>query len=359
MRAIALVFGVLAASSVYGQYVISAHSGVIQDVEGRAYLNDKAVDPKFGQFPDIKEGQQFRTEEGRAEVLLTPGVFLRMGENSSIQMISTQLTDTRVEVLGGSVVVECDQIPKDNSIMLQYRGNTMMLVKHGLYRVDSEPARFRVYDGEAIVKAESGQLTLKSGKETSLEGVLMAANFDKNATDELYNWSSRRAGYLAKANVSSAMSMQGSGGGYGGYGGYGGWAFNPLFGLFTFVPYAGIGYSPFGFDWFSPYTVMYYAPYYGGYGYGGYAGGRPSSGNLGRFSTSTGRGFGSASSGGFSRGGGLSSGGAIGGGGHMGGGAIGGGGGHMGGGAIGGAPSGGGGMSGGGGHAGGGGGHGR
>jgi hypothetical protein len=359
MRAI-LAFGVLAVTSAYGQYVISAHSGVIQDVEGRAYLNDNAVDPKFGQFPDIKAGQEFRTEEGRAEVLLTPGVFLRMGENSSIRMISTQLTDTRVEVRNGSVIVECDEVPKDNSIVLQYKGNTMLLVKHGLYRVDAEQSLFRVYDGEAIVKGESGQLTLKAGKQTSLDGALMAENFDKNATDELYNWSSRRANYLAKANMSSAMSMRSSGGGsYGGYygGGYGsgygsGWLWNPLFGMFTFVPFGDvIGYSPFGYGWYSPYNVIYYAPVYGGYG-GGYAGGRPTSTNLGRFSTATARGFGSASSGGsLSRGGGVSSGGAIGGGGHMGGGVSGGGGATSGGG--------GGAMSGGGGHAGGGGGHGR
>jgi len=97
---------VLSAGSALAQYVISTHSGVIQYVEGRAYLGDKPVEPKFGQFPDIKENQEFRTEEGRAEVLLTPGVFLRMGENSAIRMLSTHLTDTRVEVLSGSAVVE-------------------------------------------------------------------------------------------------------------------------------------------------------------------------------------------------------------------------------------------------------------
>ena len=294
MRAIAIAFGVLAAASAYGQSVISAHSGVIQDVEGRAYLNDKAVDLKFGQFPDIKAGQEFRTEQGRAEVLLTPGVFLRMGENSSIQMISTQLTDTRVEVLGGSVIVECDEIPKDNSIVLQYKGNTMMLVKHGLYRVDSDPAHFQVYDGEAIVKAESGQLTLKSGKQTSLNGVLMAESFDKNNVDDLYNWSSRRANYLARANASSAMSMRSSGAsGYYGGGYYGGgWQFNPLFGMFTFVPFDGIGYSPFGYGWYSPYTVVY-APIFSGYSGGS---SRPVLGNLGSHTSGSPHGFGSASS---------------------------------------------------------------
>lgn len=60
------------------QSVISAKSGVVHYVEGRAFLNDQLVETKFGEFPDLKENQVLRTEEGRAEVLLTPGVFLRV-----------------------------------------------------------------------------------------------------------------------------------------------------------------------------------------------------------------------------------------------------------------------------------------
>ena len=166
----ALVFGVLAGSSLYAQYVISAHSGVVQYVEGKAYLNDALVEPKFGKFLEIGETQELRTEEGRTEILLTPGVFLRMSQNSSVRMVSTRLTDTRVEILTGSAMVERDDAPKDNSVMLLYKGTTMLLVKHGLYRLDADQARFQVYDGESIVKNESGQLTLKSGKRTALAG---------------------------------------------------------------------------------------------------------------------------------------------------------------------------------------------
>ena len=271
-----LAIGVFLSGSAFAQYVISAHSGVVQTVDGRAYLNDQPIQPKFGQFPDIKENQEFRTEEGRAEILLTPGVFLRLAENSSIRMVSNKLTDTRVEVLSGSVMVECDNIlkndAKDNAVMLLYKGNTMMLMKHGLYRVDADPARFQVYDGEAIVKNESGQATLKSGKETALNGALMAENFDKKAADELYLWSNQRSSYLAKASASSAMTLRNSSGGS-----YSPWQFNPMFGMFTFVPYGGIAYSPFGWGFWSPYSVLgYYPGYYSGYGGGAANRSRPS-----------------------------------------------------------------------------------
>jgi hypothetical protein len=286
----AITLGTLAAGSACAQYVISSHSGVIQYVEGRALLADKPVEPKFGQFPDIKENQEFRTEDGRAEILLTPGVFLRLGENSAIRMLSTRLTDTRVEVLSGSAIIESNEIPKDNAIELVYKKDSIRLQKQGLYRLDTEPAHFQVFEGEAVVTDGSGQLTLHGGKQTNLSGVLMAENFDRKADDQdaLYRWSDRRASYVAQANVASAASagdsFTGSGGGYGyglgsglgyglGYGGFGynpgflgGWAFNPLFGMYTYLPYSGFGYSPFGYTYYSPYTVGY-APAYGGSGY--------------------------------------------------------------------------------------------
>jgi hypothetical protein len=297
----ALIFGgsalILGAGSASAQAVISAHSGTVQYVEGRALLDNQVVDPKFGQFPDIKENQEFRTEEGRAEILLTPGVFLRLGENSSIRMVSNRLTDTRVELLSGSAVVECNDVPKDNSIQAIFKANSIRFEKQGLYRIDAQPAQLRVYQGEAIVTDGSGQLTVKGGKSANLDGALQADNFDRKDTDSLYNWSDRRAAYVAQANLVSASTVSGNSG-YGGYSGYGlgglgfgglgysaygvgydpsflgGWSFNPLFGMYTWLPYSGFGFSPFGYMYYSPYTVGY-APFYGT-GPGGYTASRVS-----------------------------------------------------------------------------------
>ena len=41
--------------------------------------------------------------------------------------------------------------------------------------------------------------------------------------------------------------------------------FNPMFGMYTYMPYSGFGYSPFGYTYYSPTTVVY-APH-GGSGY--------------------------------------------------------------------------------------------
>ncbi|MDQ6706655.1 MAG: FecR domain-containing protein [Acidobacteriota bacterium] len=277
-----------AAGSLFGQSVLSVNSGLVHYSEGKVYAADKLVEPKFGHFPELKNNDELRTEEGRAEVLLSPGSFLRVAENSSIRMISNRLTDTKIELLTGEALIETVDQTKDkaaamvkgNSITMLYKDASISLVKSGVYVFSADSGRVRVYEGEAVVTAGGSQLTLKKGKETLLGGVLMASKFDSKLGDELVRWSYRRAGYVAMANVSAAKSFRDNGYGSGGFsmlgGGFGsGWAFNPYFGMYTFVPGYGFASSPFGYNYWSPYNVgqfYSYAPYYGGY-YGGGNGG--------------------------------------------------------------------------------------
>jgi hypothetical protein len=244
----------------WGQQVVSARAGLIQYVEGRVLLNDQAIAPKVNEFLQVEKGQTLATEEGRVEVLLTPGAFLRLSENSSFRMISSDLSDTRLEVLSGSALVEVDDLFKENAITLQAGNATVSLKKHGLYRMDAEGGQhFRVYDGEALVTSADQTINAKKGREVEVGETLTASKFDADQTDPFYRWSERRAGYIATANVSSARSVMG--GGYTGYGsglGYlSSWTYNPWFGMYTFVPATGFGYSPFGYALYSPVTVRY------------------------------------------------------------------------------------------------------
>jgi hypothetical protein len=254
------------------QQIISAQSGTVQYVEGKAYLNGKLVQSKFGQFPSMRAGDELRTEDGRAEVLLTPGAFLRLGENSTVQMVSNRLTDTRVEVVTGTVMLECDELLKDNAVALVYQGDTMQLEKHGLYRLDALPqttAEFKVYEGEAVVQSASGEVRVRAGKETQLNGVLAAQHFNpKLDMDDFYHWSSQRSSNLAYATVTASQSVMSSGTPW--LGG-GGWMWSPLLDEYTFLPGAGLLFSPFGWGFYSPlYLYNFYGPgYYGPAYYGG------------------------------------------------------------------------------------------
>ncbi len=253
--------------------VISARSGLIHYVEGQVYLGDQLVETKFGVFPEVKENQQLKTEEGRAEVLLTPGVFLRLGENSSFRMITNRLIDTRLEFLAGSAIVEAEDIGKDNSITVVYRDATVHPVKKGVYRFDSGDNELRVYDGLAEVTAGDQTVEVKEGHLIALD-TLAVHKFDKTVTDALNRWSERRDGYVSMANVAAANTLRTSlfsGGNLFSSG----WYYNPFFGMYTYVPgLGGMFYSPFGNPFFSPFDVymaympgFYYPGYYGNYGY--------------------------------------------------------------------------------------------
>jgi uncharacterized membrane protein YgcG len=255
------------------QSVISAKSGLIHYAEGRVYLGDQLVETKFGSFPDIKENAQLRTEEGRAEVLLTPGVFLRVSENSAFRMVTNRLIDTRVEFLSGSILVEADELLKDNGVTIVYNDYAIRLEKKGIYRFDSDPAALRVYQGEVTAEINGKTEEVKEGHLLAMNGELKLARFNKDDVDDLYRWSNRRSQYLAMANVSAAKSVMDSGT----YWGSSNWYFNPYFNMFTFIPGRGAYYSPFGYAFWSPFSVYSYlyspAFYYGGGNYGNYYGG--------------------------------------------------------------------------------------
>jgi hypothetical protein len=256
LRSTAFALGVcLLSSTSFGQTAISARSGMVHYSEGEVAIGSEILDSKFGHFPDVKEGQVLKTTEGRAEILLTPGVFLRVAENSSIKMISSRLIDTRVELLSGSVLVECAELQKDNAVTLIYKDATVEFQKQGLVRVDAADDMLSVYDGQVTVNKDGQSVTMKEAKQTLLTGVLSPEKFDNKAGDAFYRWASRRAGSLAVANISAAKSLRDNGTSWS----TGGWMWNPLFGSFTYIPYRGYYNSPFGYNYYSPaYVVRIY-----------------------------------------------------------------------------------------------------
>jgi hypothetical protein len=214
---------------------------------------------------------ELRTEDGRAEVLLNPGVFLRLAENSAIRMVANKLSDTRIEFLSGSALIESSRelAQKENFVTILYKGAAARLRKSGIYRFDSEPAQFRVFSGEAEVDSGSNVLIVRSGKLVSFDGLVAVEKFNTKDGDELSRWSERRAEYVSMANVSAAKYVSNSGSSWNSSG----WYFNPYFGMFTYIPMNGMFNSPYGYSYFSPYTVyrVYQAPgnYIGNSGFSG------------------------------------------------------------------------------------------
>src|SRR5439155_21603191 len=98
----------MAAAVCSAQSITSARSGTLHYFEGDVSIDGVQVQSKVGKFPEIGDQGVLRTALGRAEVLLTPGVFLRIGENSAIKMLDKRLAGTRVEIHTGSAMIESD-----------------------------------------------------------------------------------------------------------------------------------------------------------------------------------------------------------------------------------------------------------
>lgn len=241
--------------------VSPAQPGMINYVEGQVSIGTQALNMNSVGSAYLQAGQSLTTGNGKSEILLTPGVFLRVSDNSSVTMISPDLANTEVRLNRGRGMVEVAEIHKENNLLVDQNGSKTRLLKTGLYDFDANQDQVRVFDGEAKVQAGTRQIKLKGGRELNLSASTKAHKFDKDTyMDDFYRWASLRSDYLAEANIDAARSYSEQGSLWAGSG----WYWDPWYGAYTFLPADGFFYSPFGWSYYSP-TWVYQVPfaYYG------------------------------------------------------------------------------------------------
>jgi hypothetical protein len=239
----------------------TALPGTLNYVEGQAAVGGQTVNGKSIGQVTLQKGEALSTDTGKAEILLTPGVFLRLGDHSSATMLSPSLTDTEVAVKGRAMVEVAEIYPENNLRVIE--GNVpTQIEKAGLYDFDADHGQVRVFKGKAVVFDGDHEIKVDGGHALDLNtsGKLKTRKFDKKESEQsdLYRWSSLRSSYLAEANVQTARVYVDSGWyGPGWFGG--GWYWSPWFGAYTFIPADGFLYSPFGWGFYSP-LVAYRSP---------------------------------------------------------------------------------------------------
>jgi hypothetical protein len=241
-----------------------AQPGALNYVEGQLSIGNQAVTSRAVGSAILNTGDVLSTGNGRAELLLTPGVFMRLGKNSAVRMESPELTNTRVELLQGEATVEADVLHPEDRILIVERGATTQLTKEGVYDFNADLQVVRVYEGKATVTQGDLHVDLKKDRQVALNQPLKSTKFDRDAvenSDPLYAWSKLRSEYLSDATASTAQTYLVDGGPW--YGA--GWYWNPYWAMYSFIPGGGFFYNPFGFGLYSP----LYAGFYGGHFYGG------------------------------------------------------------------------------------------
>lgn len=250
-------FAVLAlfSSGVRAQEVVSAQSGVIHYSEGAVFVDDTPLDRNPAAFPLLKDGSVLRTERGRVELMLTPGTFVRLDENSSVKMLSSALSSTSVEFLKGAAILDALAAEGDIPVVLHYKDAAVSFPKPGLYRVDSDTEVLQAYNGQALVK--------QGGKETEVDPARLyffeigtdTKKFDEGTDDEFLDWARNRNEVINAENQATQAENDDAN-------------IDPDAGLAPFSlnsPYGSLNATP----GLPGYGSLY--PYYGGLFYNGFA----------------------------------------------------------------------------------------
>ncbi len=257
-----------------GQSVISTRAGLINFSEGLVFVDGHPLAHKFGAYERLKNGSTLVTESGRAEVLLTPNTYLRVGENSSIRMVSDDLSDPRVEILAGSCALDSESASPGSSVQMTFRDSTIRFLKPGRYHIDAAPPQLRVFAGEAEVtkdgSATGSSVKLESSQLMPLDGAPVVKRFTEGADGLLDIWADERHSLIA-SNLLNSQSItdplfdsgtDGSTDYLSSLGAYGGYI--PMAGLPT-VMGAYYGYNPYGYGYnaygYNPYSYSFLQPY--------------------------------------------------------------------------------------------------
>jgi hypothetical protein len=185
------------------QPVISARAGLIQYADGVVFLDSDVLRMSPGRFEQMKEGSELRTLTGRAELILTPGVFLRMGEDSAIRMDSNQLADTRVRFVTGCAIIDATNLSPKTSVTILKGDYQVQILEEGRYRFNSDPAELHVETGKAVVLFDGNSLEVSAKHVVPFTGRLTAKTEDTGIKDALDHWDQARSDSVAQSNQES------------------------------------------------------------------------------------------------------------------------------------------------------------
>ena len=256
------------------KFVISAKAGGINAITGGASVHGKGESDwqQLSITDDLNSGDRVRTSyDGRVEILLNPGSYLRVGGNSEVELSDNTLSNLEVRLLRGTAIVEATGVDDlELNISISTPHTKLAIVRQGLYRLNVVPEdatelivrKGRVILSDSHTKVKGGNKVVFSATAVS---VAKLTKEEKKATEkqDMDVWSKERAQTLAKANsritnrmLTSALSS---------FGGFdssrrslGFWFYNSRLGCYTFLP--------FFYGWGSPYGSSYSTYYYSNFG---------------------------------------------------------------------------------------------
>ena len=298
------------------KFVISAKAGGINAITGRATVHSRGNSDwqQLSITDDLNAGDRVRTDfDGRVEILLNPGSYLRVGGNSEVELLDNTLENLEVRLLRGTAIVEATGADGlELNIGISTPHTKLAIVRQGLYRLSVVPGdgtelivrKGRVILSDSHTKVKGGNKVVFSANNVSVAKLTKEEKKLKDK-EEVDVWSKERAETLAKANRRINDRMLNSA-----FASFidndpfsrsrlGFWFFNSHARCYTFLP--------FYYGWRSPYgnsysNSVYYNPIYSYYPRPGVR--TPGTGNTGYTPHPGTNGSGSSTGGGGTSGGG-------------------------------------------------------
>jgi hypothetical protein len=204
-------------------------------------------------------------------MLLNPGSYMRLGENSEFELADSSLDNLEVRLIRGTAIVEATGADDTELLINITTPHTRMaIVRRGLYRVNVVPGdTTELIVRKGRVMLDGSHVKVKGGNKVIFNSnsffVAKLEKADKKKGESLESWSEERAETLAKANrklsgrtltafISSFGNDWWSLSGLWGRSGV--WLYSPGASCYTFLP--------FYYGWGSPYGGYYSRYFYGG-----------------------------------------------------------------------------------------------
>ena len=191
----------------------SVRAGSLNYLEGQVSANGQSLNLQAVGHFGLQKGQSLETADGYAEILLTPGAFLRVGQNSAFLMTAVGLADCRIQLIRGTALLEVDQIITGTHLEVTVGTTSLDLLKKGLYSFTANAPEVKVFDGKASV------VGLNKARDIGKHDQILLANNDslkkssfdeKQAKDDpLYVWSEARSRDEAAQNKLVAQNSDG------------------------------------------------------------------------------------------------------------------------------------------------------
>ena len=213
------------------QFVISAKAGLVNYVDGVTNVHRQQ---------QVEVGVPIETQSGgHAELLLNPGSFLRIGENSTVVFDSVALNHIAVRIVSGSALIESASLGQF-PIHVTSGNLHLSIVSSGVYRFSGDVAS--VLDGK--LKVDLFGQTAKKGQQitSGATGYEVTKVVQTAAAADLDMWSRQRSSDLAQATKLAYRNRSTpSYNSYVNYSSFGlfpaAWMYSPFLGGFTFLPY--------------------------------------------------------------------------------------------------------------------------